>query len=253
MKKVINVGVIKGIIFDLGGTLIFFDGTWDEVIPRAIEEMYKDLSEAGLELERQRFLSEFYSRMEKYYIERETDCVELTTVYILKTLLQEWGYKNITQNVLQSAVNALHSVTQTHWHPEEDSIPTLQALKEIGYRLAMISNAGDDLDVQSLVDKAAVRPFFDIIITSAAQGIRKPHPEIFKIVLDYWDFKPSEVVMVGDNLRADIVGANQSGILSAWINRRVNVLDLQEQLEQIQPSATISALSKLPALLDKLP
>ena len=45
------MGVIKGIIFDLGGTLIFFDGTWEEVIPRAIEEMYQDLSEAGLELE----------------------------------------------------------------------------------------------------------------------------------------------------------------------------------------------------------
>jgi FMN phosphatase YigB (HAD superfamily) len=53
--------------------------------------------------------------------------------------------------------------------------------------------------------------------------------------------------MVGDTLDADILGANQKGIYSVWINRRV---DYEEEGElTIQPQAVISDLAQLPSLL----
>ena len=55
--------------------------------------------------------------------------------------------------------------------------------------------------------------------------------------------------MVGDKLHADILGANQLGMYSIWINRRAELIP---QDENIKPDAVISSLSELPQLLRKL-
>jgi FMN phosphatase YigB (HAD superfamily) len=56
--------------------------------------------------------------------------------------------------------------------------------------------------------------------------------------------------MVGDTLGADILGANNLGIASVWINRRVVMRpDNLAHDDTILPKATISALSELPGLL----
>ena len=73
----------------------------------------------------------------------------------------------------------------------------------------MISNAGDDQDVQQLVRRFDISQYFDFILTSAACSYRKPHPRIFELALSNWYFLPSEAVMVGDNLDADIRGAQE--------------------------------------------
>ena len=58
--------------------------------------------------------------------------------------------------------------------------------------------------------------------------------------------------MVGDTLNADILGANNAGLFSIWINRRVDISGLSQEEKNIRPDATISSLAELPPLLDKL-
>ena len=53
--------------------------------------------------------------------------------------------------------------------------------------------------------------------------------------------------MVGDTLEADILGANQMGIYSIWITRRVTVPEEGELA--IQPQAVITSLDQIPGLL----
>jgi FMN phosphatase YigB (HAD superfamily) len=55
---------------------------------------------------------------------------------------------------------------------------------------------------------------------------------------------------VGDNLDADIRGAKNAGLYGVWITRRAGSSD--EDQPRVQPDATISALTELPALLDRL-
>jgi FMN phosphatase YigB (HAD superfamily) len=116
----------------------------------------------------------------------------------------------------------------------------------------MISNARDDRDVQALVDKAGIRNYFTIIVTSAAQGIRKPNPRIFHTVLDQMGIPPAHAAMVGDTLGADILGAQYAGVYSIWITRRAELPSNRAHQDTIQPDAAISTLVELPALLDKL-
>ena len=243
---------LEAIIFDLGNTLIYFEDAWPEVLARADAVLFRYLGEAGLDLDEAAFLENYRAQLESYYQERETEFVEYTTQYILRELLAEWGYPDAPESILRPALNAMYAVTQAHWQPEVDALPTLQALKERGYYLGMISNAGDDADVQTLVDKAQMRPYFDLIVTSAASGIRKPNPRIFQPLLDLWRLPPKRVAMVGDTLGADILGAHNAGIFSIWITRRADVPANRAHLDTILPDATIETLEDLLPLLEGL-
>jgi HAD superfamily hydrolase (TIGR01549 family) len=251
MIKSMNNRRFEAIIFDLGNTLIYFDGEWSQVLLQADQALLQSLRDSGLALE-DNFGDVFRERLERYYREREMEFIEYTTWYILRSLLEDWGYMDVSDDTIRQALSELHSVSQAHWLPEDDMMPTLSQLQAQNYRLGMISNAGDDADVQALVDKAKIRPFFDIILTSASLGIRKPNPEIFKRVLDYWKIQPSRVVMVGDTLGADILGAKNAGIFSIWITRRANTPANLAHQDTIWPDARISQLNELPGLLESL-
>ncbi len=144
----------------------------------------------------------------------------------------------------------MYAVTQQNWFLEDDALSTLEELKKLGYRLGLISNTSDDNNVQGLLDRWRLRSYFETIITSAALGIRKPDPRIFREALDHFHALPGEAAMVGDMLNADVLGANQAGIYSIWITRRIKLPD-EGELE-IQPQAVVSALQQIPALLTEV-
>lgn len=243
---------LDAIIFDLGSTLIHFEAPWPEILVEADKELFRHLSAAGLNLDEQKFLETFRAQLEAYYQERETEFIEYTTHYVLSTLLEKWGYPQVPETVLRPALDAMYAVTQAHWQPEPDATSTLQALQARGYRMGLISNAADDRDVQALVDKARLRPFFEVILTSAAEGIRKPNPRIFQTLLDRMRIPASRAAMVGDTLGADILGAQNAGMLGIWITRRADHLANRAHAGSIYPDATIAALSELPELLDNM-
>jgi putative hydrolase of the HAD superfamily len=165
-------------------------------------------------------------------------------------LLKDKGYTNLPDDTVRKALDSLFSITQTNWVLEEDALQTLKKLEKDGYRIGMISNAGDDQDVQQLVQRFGIAPYFDFILTSAACSYRKPHPRIFELAIANWYFLPSETVMVGDNLDADIRGAKNAGLYAVWISRRAG--PSSEDQPRVQPDATVSTLAELPALLDYL-
>lgn len=242
----------EALIFDLGSTLIYFDGNWSKIYSQASAELLRYLKSAGLTLDGEAFLEEFNARLEKYYAEREAEFIEYTTAYNLRVLLAEWGYPKVPDAVIEPALEAMYSVSQAHWKPEADAIPTLKQLRERDYRLGLISNAADDADVQALVDKAYLRPYFEVIFSSAAAGIRKPHPRIFEMALQALEAAPSSAVMVGDTLGADILGAHNSGIFSIWITRRADVPANRAHADTIKPDAMVASLSEIPDLLENL-
>ncbi len=242
----------QAILFDLGNTLLYFDSPWPEVLAQADVELFNYLQTAGIQLARQEFITEFRQRLNAYYVQRELDFIEHGTAHILRTMLAEKGYPNFPETKLRAALKKLYGVSQNHWQLEADLASTLAALDRQGYLLGIISNASDDIDVQTLVDKADIRHYFDFVLSSAACGIRKPNPEVFKQGLTHWQIAPSAVVMVGDTLNADVLGAKQAGIFSVWITRRADTRGNRKHAATIQPDATIETLAQLPGLLADL-
>jgi HAD superfamily hydrolase (TIGR01549 family) len=100
-----------------------------------------------------------------------------------------------------------------------DTLHTLAVLKERGYVLGIVSNrhyGGDqflhDLRQMGLLD------FFDLryLAISADLKYRKPHSAIFQHALDGLGYPATAAAMVGDNLIADIWGAQQLGMFTIW-------------------------------------
>jgi putative hydrolase of the HAD superfamily len=241
---------LRAVIFDLGGTLMYERATWDALIPQADEALTNYLRAQGLELNLSSFPREFRKRLDQYFRKREKDLLETNYSFVLREVLADKGYVDLPDTMIRSALDQLFAITQTNWALEEDSLATLQQLEGDGYRLGMISNAGDDEDVQQLAQQFGIARYFDFILTSAACSYRKPHARIFEIALSNWYFLPSEAIMVGDNPDADIRGAKGAGLYAAWIGRRAGWRNGDPL--PVQPDASLSTLSELPALLDRL-
>ena len=239
------------VLLDLGDTLLYFDGDWPMVFAQARQAMLDSLQNSGLQIGHE-FLDDFYTRMEAYYLERDSEFIEHTTHYILCTTLADWGHVNLPDVVLRAALTGFHKVTQAHWHPEVDAIPSLQSLRRMGYRLAAISNAADDANTQVLVDKLGARPYLEFVLSSAEHGTRKPNPKIFRFALEKLGVSADRAVMVGDTLGADILGARNSGIFAIWITRRADTPANRAHVDTIKPDAKIASLSELSTLMGQL-
>ena len=242
----------KAVLFDLGYTLIYFDCETTGIYDRMDAAMVDRLQASGVKIERGPFLEQFNGRMQAYETERDTEFIEHTTTFIMLSVLQESGLPQPPQNVVNSALKARYSVSQACWKLEENVYPVLENLREDGYRLGVISNASDEDDVQTLVDNAGLRPYFDVIVSSAGQGIRKPNPRIFLNGLAQLRVEPGRAVMVGDTLGADILGAHNAGLYGVWITRRANKAANRDHLDTIQPDAVIASISELPGVLDRI-
>jgi putative hydrolase of the HAD superfamily len=241
---------LRAVIFDLGGTLMYERASWHNITAQGDEALTKYLINQGMELNISTFPVEFRRRLGEYFSQREKDLLETSYTFVLIELLKDKGYTNLPDDVIRKALDNLFTITQTNWALEEDALPTLKKLEKDGYRIGLISNAGDDQDVHQLLRRFGIAAYFDFILTSAACSYRKPHPRIFELAIANWYFLPSETVMVGDNLDADIRGAKSAGLYAVWINRRAG--PSSEDQPRVQPDATVSTLAELPALLDFL-
>lgn len=242
------------LLFDLGNTLLYFDGNWAEIFAEGVRNMIDVLRTEGIALKMEDFAPRFRARLNEYYVQRDTEFVEYTTLWVLNNLLAELGYPNTPDAVTRAALNALYAISQNHWLREDDAIPTLQTLLQQGYRLGLISNAGDAHDLHTLIDRAELRDFFEVILVSAEIGIRKPNPQIFRQALAAMGNPPPErVAMIGDTLGADILGAHNAGIFSIWITRRADTPQNHEHLLHIRPRMIVETLADLPSRLTLLP
>lgn len=244
--------IIEGVLFDLGHTLLYFDGDWTQSIPQSDAQLVASLQSAGYQMDGQLFIPRFRSQLQAYHKERESEFIEYTTAYILRQVLAEFGYPAVADEIVRNALAAMYTVTQASWKPEPDAHATLETLLSLGYRLGLISNAGDDADVQTLLDQANLRSYFEVILTSAGQGIRKPNPVIFWTALERLQMSPGRAVMVGDTLGADILGAYNAGIYSIWIARHGDTPGNRAHADTILPDASIESLGDLRPLLDCL-
>jgi HAD superfamily hydrolase (TIGR01549 family) len=243
------MSVFSTVLFDLGSTLIYFDAEWEPVMREAAEVMHRKLVEMGFALD-ESFPGAYRATSREAYRWRDEDMVETPAPVVLRKVLATFGYADPTDEQIHEALAALYAVSQSHWHVEDDAVSTLQELLRRGYRLGLISNAGYDEDVQILIDKAALRPYLQFIISSAACRIRKPHPRIFQMALDSLGVQAGEAVMVGDFLAADVLGANSMGMGSVWITRRADPVVSKGLREVITPQRTISTLAELPGVLE---
>jgi len=120
-------------------------------------------------------------------------------------------------------VEAEHRVWRPSHRLEPDVLDLLDALRERGLRVGLVSNLFDPPALmRDLFAEIGLLERLDAVALSAEVGKRKPHPAIFEAALEQAGVEPSEAVMVGDRLREDVGGAQAAGlaaIQATWFRR----------------------------------
>jgi HAD superfamily hydrolase (TIGR01549 family) len=102
-----------------------------------------------------------------------------------------------------------------HFELYEDALPTLDALRERGLRLGLLSNTARDMDEFVAHHGLAV----DAVLSSRTHGKTKPHETIFRRMLELLGVAPAEAMMVGDTVDDDVEGALAVGMRAVLVDR----------------------------------
>ncbi|MDE2934821.1 MAG: HAD family hydrolase [Chloroflexota bacterium] len=101
--------------------------------------------------------------------------------------------------------------------PFPGALDTLRRLKEASIRLALLSN-GDGPTQRGKIERFALEGYFDHVQIEGEFGAGKPDERAFRNALAALGVEPADAWMVGDNLEADILGAQQVGVHAIWVD-----------------------------------
>lgn len=128
---------------------------------------------------------------------------------------------------------------------------TLELFRRHGLHIGIVTNAFQTMDMRDkeLAQHDLLRHFDDCCRFAAADiGYLKPHPAIFEAALACTGTTPQETVFVGDNLTADVVGAQRMGMKAVW--RDTGHHNSRLSIDTITPDATIRTLDEMLPILD---
>ena len=99
----------------------------------------------------------------------------------------------------------------------QDVLPAVQALKDRGLILGLISNLDRKLD--GYCKELGLTPYIDFTLVSYEVGEEKPHPKMFLTALERAGVNASEAIHVGDQYESDVVGARGVDIKPLLLDR----------------------------------
>ena len=176
-----------------------------------------------------RGLQQMFSSFDRHFTEQDYHAYQVTN----KSLWVAYQQGSISAQHLQQARfhgwaqqldvppadlnNAFLAAMAEISEPIEGAMSLLQALK--GKRkLGIVTNGFTQLQ-QKRLDRTGLTDYFDMLIISEQVGVAKPHIDIFEHALAAMGRPDKErVLMVGDTLETDILGAKNAGLHTCWLN-----------------------------------
>jgi putative hydrolase of the HAD superfamily len=239
---------VRGVIFDLGSTLMTFDADWEDVVSQGVADMLAFFRSKRVKLDEGALAETFVAERQAgrevaYRTQREVTCTETLRAALEKVEAPPEAFR-----LAAEAARVYFGPEEAAWKAYPDAKAILMGLGGQGYRLGLLSNATDDAFIQRLVNRLELRPWLSPAFSSAGLGSRKPSREPFDLILSRWNLPPESVIVVGDTLSADILGAHTAGMRGVLITADEPPWNDQDR-ERIIPDATIAALSELPGLI----
>lgn len=142
-------------------------------------------------------------------------------------------------------------VQQADFIPGADQV--LRRLHEEGYTIALVADGEWD-SFQNVYRCNGLGYCFDAWIVSEVVGKQKPEPVMFETAMEklgLTEADKSRIVMIGNNLKKDIAGANRQGLISVWLDWSPRYFHTVEQPDW-QPDYTVNTPAQLLELLHEL-
>jgi putative hydrolase of the HAD superfamily len=138
--------------------------------------------------------------------------------------------------------------------PRADAARALWGLRARGVRIGLISNTGRTPGriLRIILQRAGLLEHFEALTFSDEAGIRKPDPRVFRWTLNKLGARPEQAAHVGDNLAADVGGAQAAGLRGIHLANGVPppLSDPGADDPGVRPDAIIHGFDELVAALE---
>ncbi|MED3537492.1 HAD family hydrolase [Bacillus toyonensis] len=191
--------MIRAVLFDLDGTLL----DRRQSLEQFIRDQYNRFAFHLINIEKFEYCSRFLELDNNGYTWKDKVYSTLLCKYNITTLTPE-------QLLHDYITNFRH-----HCIPFPNMHELLQQLKQLNIKIGIITNGFTEFQMSNL-QALNIHTYTNTILVSEAEGIKKPHPEIFKRALQKLNVKAEECLYVGDHPENDALGSEQVGILGVW-------------------------------------
>ncbi|MEM7100969.1 MAG: HAD family hydrolase [Pseudomonadota bacterium] len=239
---------IRGIFFDLGGTLFRYPprrsggGGIGYVMSRFNIEATGE--EIGAAWRRASGKAGTHYNAQPYFLHKDLFRASVTH------FLNEFGHTP-DEDLLQMFHTTQLQGMVDHLPIRDECTRALTALRERGLYLSIVSNIDDDY-LDPLIEKHALHDYLDHWTSSEEAKSCKPDAGIYHYCLDKAGLPKEEVLFVGDSLHHDVAGAAAVGMRSARIVEEGVNTPLTDGLEATaEPTYVISSLDELIPIVEQ--
>lgn len=251
--------MIRGIIFDYGGTLDSRGVHWSEVLWDGFSRYLNHDSQrpgqdqalqgGGHSVTKERFREAYVHGERKLARERiilpqddfGTLLFKKVTIEVEYMVGNGWLPSSVDEGSLRDFVAGYCDARAKECI--EEARPVLETLAS-RYPMMLVSNFYGNID--SVLRTYGIRDFFRGIIESAVVGVRKPNPTLFRLGVDALELPADEVLVVGDSLKKDILPAESLGCPVLWLKGKGWT---EEEDAQTHP-AMIKSITDVPGRID---
>lgn len=216
------------VLFDLEGTLVQSVVNDLEVVLEFRDRIRKKLLELGIpsaeldvEVKSTLVRNRALRYVQEHFTEREANIFSLEMDRFLKSYELSW-------------------TDRSRIFP--DTITALQELKQLGYRMGIVTNTSREA-ADRMLSVNNMRDFFEVIITREDAKMLKPEPEGTRLALKR--LKAQRFVFVGDQIH-DVHAAEKAGGISIIVNREPS-----KRLD-IQADYVVESLTETPRLVQQI-
>jgi HAD superfamily hydrolase (TIGR01662 family) len=237
---------LRAVLFDYGHTLADFRfaqenllACYQEVRDILVARAYVEVPEASALVNdvSQQVASKIITSYENQELQ------ELDMISLFDQALRGVGMQ-LPPELLRQIAEMEHRALISNIAAPEENLEVLRELKQHGLKLGLVSNATLLAEMMHEdIERLGIAAYMDKAVFSSEVGVRKPHPAIFKTVLDAVAVAPEEALFVGDRLHDDIGGAKRLGMKG--------VLTRQYRSEEVEASKVRPdhVIDRLPELL----
>lgn len=211
--------MIKGLIFDLNGTLINI--LTDESNSDVYRVMSNLLAYQGVCLqadELKKLIAEYNQKQRK---ESDEEYPEFAVNRIFETILDTYGTeitkkmpKQKLRYLPQFLSEAFRAASMFRLELYPSVRPVLDELKK-QYRMAAVSDGQTPWAVPEM-QSLGLGKEFEFVLVSGDYGFRKPDQRMYEMALKKMNLLPEEVIFVGNDMYRDVWGANQAGMRTVF-------------------------------------
>lgn len=225
---------MKAVGFDLGDTLIYYEN-----VPLSWKNLYRSALIEIMQAMQIRFTETHIRQAEQVLSLYNTRIYprdfEVTDLEVFDKVLAAWG---ISGRKADEAASIFFSFFQQRSKAYPDAAPVLKELKQRGLPVGILTDVPYGMSMKYVEqDIEPVREYIDVILSSAEIGFRKPRTEGFIRLAKELGMDKPQILYVG-NEEKDIIGANQSGMVSVLMNR-------DQQLKNWGQQITIRSLTEI--------